>query len=253
MSLVLAAAGRGSRLGELTVPKPLVREPVFNRPLLSHIYERLEREGALDHIVIVGASGADSNRMLIDFTREFPFRVKPQIHLVEGERRGVGYAFLLGVDRLVELRAKNAVLSVADSIPLTYRNIVDSVDAVTIGVTDRESLSEKVHTTISVDNDGFLIPRTRSEASAHEKKVVRGVYHLKDEALGEFASRMRHAFHARQSDSDVVNEKGEMKVTWAWYEMQAQGTNVRAASLERMMEVNTPQDLLRAGTFFKGN
>ena len=75
MVLILAAAGRGSRLGELTIdtPKPLVVEPIFRKPILAHIFERLEVEGALEHVILVGANGSEDIRKIAPISDDYAF------------------------------------------------------------------------------------------------------------------------------------------------------------------------------------
>ncbi len=51
---VILAAGRGTRMGELTtqIPKPML--PVQGQPLLQHILERLEATGVREFAIVVG-------------------------------------------------------------------------------------------------------------------------------------------------------------------------------------------------------
>jgi glucose-1-phosphate thymidylyltransferase len=54
MDAVMPAAGRGSRLGELTADGPKGLVDVAGRPLLAHVFETAVEAGADELIVIVG-------------------------------------------------------------------------------------------------------------------------------------------------------------------------------------------------------
>jgi NDP-sugar pyrophosphorylase family protein len=51
---VVLAAGRGTRMGEITarIPKPML--PVGGRPMLEHVLERLAAAGAREFLLVVG-------------------------------------------------------------------------------------------------------------------------------------------------------------------------------------------------------
>lgn len=246
MSLILAAAGRGSRLGELTMhtPKSLVVEPTTGRPLLSLMLEGLVRCGPLDHIAIVGSHDVERNRAMVRFVEEFPFLQKPHVHLVEGDARGVGYAFLLGAQRLLEYGVDDAICSVADSVAQTYAPVVNAEGAVLIGVTAPDPGSNKAFTSIFVSSDGSVLPECRTE-HAQQRRIARGVYRFKSGALSEYVSIAQHGLIHRNGDPQVMNALGEVRVTWIWREMQQRGALVKAADLNSVAELNVPEDLKR--------
>lgn len=251
MSLILAAAGKGSRLGELTtsLPKSLLPEPVYGKPILHHMYERLEKESEIKQIVIVGATDSNAAEQIAEFTRTFPFAKKPEIEIVKGERRGVGYAFYLGTERLHDLGLDNAVMSVADSIAFTYHSLIHNSAPVVVGVTKPDPTSEKDFTSIQVDAEGIILP-DKVIGEGDSSRIARGVYNLQDGLTQEYSRIFSHGMNNRMGDSQVVNSKGEFKVTWIWRQMQEQGVKVAAGELGSMAELNMPKDFESFRKFF---
>lgn len=58
MYAVIPAAGRGSRLGELTADRPKGLVEIVGRPLLAHVFDRAREAGADALVVVIGYEGA---------------------------------------------------------------------------------------------------------------------------------------------------------------------------------------------------
>ena len=254
MPLLLAAAGRGSRLGELTsvLPKSLLPEPVFGKAILHHIYERLEKETNIQQIIIVGENDSNAAEQILKFTQEFPFCCPPEIEIVKGERRGVGYAFFLGAERLKEIGLADAIMSVADSIAATYSNLIHNQSAVVVGVTRPDPRSEKAFTSIQVNAAG-IITKDPQVVEKDASKIARGIYNFNNGLLSEYCQIFKHGMTYRTNDSNVINAKAEFKVTWIWRQMQECGIEIAAGDLVDLVELNVPKDFDRFRDFFSQN
>jgi CTP:molybdopterin cytidylyltransferase MocA len=251
MQLILAAAGQGSRMGPLGahLPKALIREPTSHQPLLHHIYKRIEAESSLDHIIIVGASDSPSAGMIAESTKVFPFKLRPEVSVVLGDRRGVGFAFLLGLERAVSLGLENTLLSVADSVATTYGQLTRQNGSVVVGVTRSYAEGGKQHSTILVDSDGWLRPLSAPQSRCSARNVA-GMYALRGDAITEYIDIFREEL-LRNSHQDAMNAKGEYRVSWVWESFQERGYSVRTADVGEIAEINFPEDLTRFRDFFR--
>jgi len=93
---IIPAAGVGERLRPLTLTQPKVLLPVAGKPIIGHIYDRLQQAGITDVTVIINYLGA----LVSDYSRQnyalnFSFVDQP-------ERRGLGHAVGFGLSELDE-------------------------------------------------------------------------------------------------------------------------------------------------------
>lgn len=105
---VVLAAGKGTRMAELTrtCPKPLL--PVAGRPILHHVLERLGSAGVEDVALVIGYQGDQIRESL----RDNPLR----IHFIEQELvNGTGSAALLARE-----------FAAADPFLLTFGDILST-------------------------------------------------------------------------------------------------------------------------------
>jgi glucose-1-phosphate thymidylyltransferase len=58
MYAVIPAAGRGSRLGELTANRPKGLVHIAGQPLLAHVFDRAREAGGDELVVVIGYEGA---------------------------------------------------------------------------------------------------------------------------------------------------------------------------------------------------
>jgi glucose-1-phosphate thymidylyltransferase len=89
MDAVMPAAGRGSRLGELTDDQPKGLVDVLGRPLLAHVFETALEAGADELVVIVGYETAQ----IVDRFGD-AFAGVPITYVHQRERLGLGHAVL---------------------------------------------------------------------------------------------------------------------------------------------------------------
>ncbi len=122
---VLLAAGRGTRMRELTtdLPKPMLK--VGGKPILLHIVEGLQRAGIRNFLIIVGYHGETVREYFGDGTC-FGLRINYATQIVQD-----------GTGRVVDLArdfAANSsfILSYGDILvdPANYKRIVDLPDDV---------------------------------------------------------------------------------------------------------------------------
>lgn len=88
---VLLAAGKGTRMAELTrtVPKPLL--PVAGRPILHHVLERLSKAGVEEAAIVIGYQGDQIRESLAGHPLRIEFLEQPVVN-------GTGSAALLARD-----------------------------------------------------------------------------------------------------------------------------------------------------------
>src|SRR5437867_4152565 len=136
---VLLAAGRGTRMRELTaeLPKPMIK--VRGKPILLHIVEGLQAAGIKDFLIIVGYHG-DAVRSYFDDGSCFGLQIRYATQVVQN-----------GTGRVVELARDFVgqppfVLSYGDILvdPANYKSIVDLADDVEaiVSVKQNEDVSK---------------------------------------------------------------------------------------------------------------
>ena len=136
---VLLAAGRGTRMRELTadVPKPMIK--VRGKPILLHIVEGLQAAGIKDFLLIVGYHSETIREYFGDGTC-FGLRIQYATQVVQD-----------GTGRVVDLARDFVgdspfVLSYGDILvdPVNYKSIVDLADDVEaiVSVKQNEDVSK---------------------------------------------------------------------------------------------------------------
>src|SRR5438270_6521389 len=127
---VLLAAGRGTRMRELTadLPKPMIK--VRGKPILLHLIEGLQAAGIKNFLIVVGYHG-DAVRSYFGDGTCFGLRIKYATQLVQD-----------GTGRVVDLAREFVcdapfVLSYGDILvdPANYRHLVELADDVAAIVT----------------------------------------------------------------------------------------------------------------------
>src|SRR2546423_628622 len=122
---VLLAAGRGTRMRELTaeLPKPMIK--VRDKPILLHIIEGLQMAGIKDFLIIVGYH-ADAVREYFGDGTCFGLQIKYAVQVIQD-----------GTGRVVELAREFVgqspfILSYGDILvdPANYKSLVEFPDTV---------------------------------------------------------------------------------------------------------------------------
>jgi dTDP-glucose pyrophosphorylase len=212
---VLLAAGRGTRMRELTadLPKPMIQ--VRGRPVLQHIVEGLREAGVGQFLIIVGYRA--------DVVRD---------HFGEGSSYGVEiqYATQLvqdGTGRVVDL-ARDFVcdgaflLSYGDILidPLNYRRLIDLPDDVeaTVSVKRDEDCSKGGAVFI---NERFELTDLREKPKPGEPTSPwynAGIYAFRP-SIFDFTARLQ------------PSPRGEYELTDAIRELARSGKTVKAMEL----------------------
>ncbi|MEY2486221.1 MAG: UDP-N-acetylglucosamine diphosphorylase / glucose-phosphate thymidylyltransferase [Verrucomicrobiota bacterium] len=212
---VLLAAGRGTRMRELTahLPKPMIQ--VRGRPVLQHIVEGLHEAGVGQFLIIVGYRA--------DVVRD---------HFGEGSSYGVEiqYATQLvqdGTGRVVDL-ARDFVcdgaflLSYGDILidPLNYRRLIDLPDDVeaTVSVKRDEDCSKGGAVFI---NERFELTDLREKPKPGEPTSPwynAGIYAFRP-SIFDFTARLQ------------PSPRGEYELTDAIRELARSGKTVKAMEL----------------------
>ncbi len=88
---VTLAAGRGTRMGDLTedCPKPML--PLSGRPMLAHQIERMEEAGVREVLIIVGYKGY----MVSDYFAKHPPKLASLSYITQEQQNGTGSAAML--------------------------------------------------------------------------------------------------------------------------------------------------------------
>lgn len=147
---VLLAAGKGTRMRELTdeLPKPMI--PVRGKPILLHIVEGLRAAGVTHFLIIVGYRA--------DVVRDF---------FADGEQLGISVSYIAqevqdGTGRVVELARDFAgndpfLLSYGDILiePENYRELVALADA--------EALVSVTHNAGEIAKGGCVVVNEQME------------------------------------------------------------------------------------------
>jgi NDP-sugar pyrophosphorylase family protein len=225
---VLLAAGRGTRMRELTndLPKPMIE--VRGKPILQHIIEGL-REAAVTHVLIVVGYRAD-------VVQEF---------FGNGSKFGVAITYVTqvvqdGTGRVVEL-ARDFVGT--DPFILSYGDILVSPEnyRLLVALEDAEALISVKHNPGEVAKGGAVFVNERFEMTDLREKPQPG------EPTSPWYNAGVYAFRPSIFDFTARLEKsprGEYELTDAVRELATSGKLVKAYELEgQWADVRDPEIL----------
>ena len=227
MDAVILAAGRGSRLGELTADRPKGPVDVAGEPLLTHVFETAVEAGADELVVIVGYESAQIVDRFGDVIEGTPIT-----HVYQRERLGLGHAVLQAephVDGTFLLVNGDNVFagSVAPAI-----EAVEKADAA-LAV---EEVSPEVAATtgvIETDERGRVTGVVEKPAEPSSTLVTTGCYVLPEDVF--------HACALLRPSTE-----GEYQLSEAVGLLVRAGYEVATVQLGERMNVNTPADVERA-------
>jgi dTDP-glucose pyrophosphorylase len=212
---VLLAAGRGTRMRELTadLPKPMIK--VRNKPVLLHIIEGLQTASIKEFLIVIGYRG-DVVRDYFGDGARFGLRIKYATQLVQD-----------GTGRVVDLARAFVcdgpfVLSYGDILvdPANYRHLVDLADNVTavVSVKRNEDVSKGGAVFL---NENFELIDLREKPKPGEPTSPwynAGIYAFRPNIF-EYTARLK------------PSPRGEYELTDAIREMAQSGNKVKALEL----------------------
>lgn len=220
---VLLAAGRGTRMRELTneLPKPMIE--VRGKPILQHIIEGL-REAGVTHVQIVVGYRAD---VVQDF-------------FGSGEKIGVAVSYVTqvvqdGTGRVVELARDFAgqdpfILSYGDILvsPENYRRLVTLGDAEAL-ITVKHNPGEVAKGGAVFVNDAFEMTDLREKPQPGEPTSPwynAGVYTFRP-SIFEYTARLEKSPRGEYELTDAVRELAQSGRRVQAYELQGDWADVR--------------------------
>jgi UDP-N-acetylglucosamine diphosphorylase / glucose-1-phosphate thymidylyltransferase / UDP-N-acetylgalactosamine diphosphorylase / glucosamine-1-phosphate N-acetyltransferase / galactosamine-1-phosphate N-acetyltransferase len=212
---VLLAAGRGTRMRELTadLPKPMIK--VRNKPVLLHIIEGLQGAGIKDFLIVVGYRADVVQDYFGDGTC-FGLRIKYAAQVVQD---GTGRVVDLARDFVCE---GPFVLSYGDILvdPANYRQLVnlDNDVAAIVSVKENEDVSKGGAVFL---NDRFELIDLREKPRPGEPTSPwynAGIYAFRPNIF-EYTSRLQ------------PSARGEYELTDAIRELAMSGQKVKALQL----------------------
>jgi|SRR5712691_6130671 len=227
---VLLAAGRGTRMRELTaeLPKPMIE--VRGKPVLQHIVEGLRDAGVRDFFIVVGYHAEMVQNFFGDGSR---YNV------------GINYATQVvqdGTGRVVDLARDFAglssfVLSYGDILvdPVNYKRIVDlpnDVEAV-ISVTRGEDVSKGGAVFLNDDFELVDLCEKSQPGEATSPWYNAGIYAFRP-SIFEFTAKLK------------PSPRGEYELTDAIRDLAQSGKKVKAFELTgEWADVRDPEILAR--------
>ena len=228
MHALIPAAGRGTRLDELTEDRPKGLVDVAGRPLLAHVFDTAIEAGAAELVVVIGYEGAQIVDRFGDAYEGVPITyVHQRVH------RGLGHAVLQADSRIDgDFLVVNGDNVFADAVtPAVDRLDRDSVDAV-LGV---ENVSEAVARTTGVlqTDAGTVTGILEKPADPPSTTVTTGCYVLPNDIF--------HACALLQPSA-----AGEYQLSEAVGLLIRAGYTVETVRLGDRVNVNTPADIDRA-------
>jgi len=224
---VILAAGRGTRMGELTaqLPKPMLR--VQDKPLIQHVLERLEAAGIREFGIVVGYQSETLTSFLAGWHLPITFIHQETVN-------GTGAATLLTRDFV---GGDSFVLTFGDILcePGAYQACIDAHNATpqtagSIGVKD-------------VDDpwQGAAVYEVDGRIERIVEKPPKGTSTTRWNSAGVYAFRpVLFDYLARLTPSI----RGEYELTSAYEQMLADGLDLRIGRLDgNWRDVGRPEDL----------
>lgn len=218
---VLLAAGRGTRMGDLTqeVPKPMIE--VRGKPILLHIVEGLRDAGITQFLVIVGWR-ADVVQSFFGDGSAFGISVK---YATQVEQDGTGRVILLARDFCGE---DPFVLSYGDILvdPANYRSLTSLSQ-------DGEAIISVKHNPGEIAKGGAVFVNERFEMTALREKPApgeptspwynAGIYTFRS-SIFDFAAALKRSIRGEYELTDAIDSLArngkkvkalELKGDWA--------------------------------------
>lgn len=228
MDAVIPAAGRGTRLGELTADQPKGLVEIAGQPLLAHVFETAVAAG-VDHLVVV--IGYEGSQIVDRFGDSF--EGIPITYVDQREQLGLGDAVLQAepaiTDSFLLLNGDNVF---ADDVRVAVDAVRDpDVDCV-LGV---EAVTESVAQTTGVieTTAGAVTGIVEKPDDPPSTMVTTGCYVLPTDIF--------HACRLIEPSAD-----GEYQLSEAVGVLAQAGYKIETVEFSERVNVNTPNDIERA-------
>ena len=233
MDAVIPAAGRGSRLSDLTDDRPKGLVDVAGRPLLAHAFETAVEAGADKLVVIVGYEAGQ----IVDRFGD-AFAGIPITYVHQREREGLGHAVLQAkpyVDGTFLLVNGDNVF--VGSVEPAVAG-VEGADAV-LAVEEVSPAVARTTGVIETDERGRVSGIVEKPAEPSSTLVTTGCYVLPEDVF--------HACALLRPSAE-----GEYQLSEAVGLLVRAGYEVATVRLGERVNVNTPADVERASELVRG-
>ena len=233
---VTLAAGRGTRMGELTDDRPKPMLSLEGRPMLAHQIERLEAAGMEQILVVIGYKG----QLVRDYFEEHPPALARLDYVVQQTADGTGSAAKLARDFAGE-----------DAFLMVYGdNLVDA--SVYSAMLEEAARAEMVMAVkyvedpyqggaVYVDGDRVTkIVEKPPQGTATTHWINAGIYVFRPSVFAEL-------------DRLELSPRGEYELTDAVHGLLSSGRRVGWRPIEGYWrDVGRPEDLSSASDFVRG-
>jgi len=228
MKAVIPAAGRGSRLGELTHDQPKGLVTVAGRPLLTHVFERTVAAGADELVVVIGYEGAQ----IVDRFGD-AFGETPITYVHQREQRGLGHAVLQAAphvdDPFLVVNGDNVFAdSLAPAVEAAERAGVDG--ALAVEDVSRDAAS----TTGVIELEAGEVARIVEKPTDPSSTLVTTGCYVLPEAVFNACELVR------------PSAEGEIQLSEAVGLLARAGYSLATVRLSERVNVNRPADVERA-------
>lgn len=233
MDAVIPAAGRGTRLGELTDEQPKGLVDVAGRPLLAHVFETAVEAGADELVVIIGYEAA---RIVERFGDSF--EGVPITYVHQREQLGLGHAVLRAEPHVDgDFLLVNGDNVFATSVRPAVE-AADDADAV-LAVEEVSPAVAKTTGVIQTDGSGNVTGIVEKPADPPSTLVTTGCYVLPEDIFTACALLRPSA-------------EGEYQLSEAVGLLVHAGYDVATVQLGDRVNVNTPAEVERAAALVRG-
>lgn len=118
---VIPAAGTGKRLGYLTHILPKTMFPLYDRPILHHVINRMEGLGISDIYIIVN----EFKEIIVKYCERVRLSIKPKLHFVEQIPLDGTAGAILRVQRLVKNKPFLTIYGDDCTITDSFQDMID--------------------------------------------------------------------------------------------------------------------------------
>lgn len=182
MNVMILGAGRGTRLGEISLKTPKILVDISGRPLLARQFDYLEAQGARRVVVNTFHLADDVERFVAGYDGGLDVRVSREPRLL-GTAGGVRYALdLLGAEPFIVLYGD--VLTNEPLMPLLRSHEIQGA-SVTLGVYESSEVADKG--LLTVDPQGFVVEFIEKNPEAIGPALISGgIYAVEPELVREW-------------------------------------------------------------------